>query len=59
MTISFPPHQSRRLRETRRDSFPSRGSPETRETFDEAAADLNGDNVIDILDLVRLRKVLA
>ena len=59
MAKGFPPHQSRRLRETRRDSFPSRGSPETRGTFDQATADLNGDNVIDILDLVRLRKVLA
>ena len=27
--------------------------------FDGAAADLNGDGVIDILDLVRLRKLLA
>ena len=27
--------------------------------FDEAAADVNGDGSIDILDLVRLRKVLA
>ena len=47
------------MRETRRDSFPSRGSPETRGTFDQATADLNGDGVIYILDLVRLRKMLA
>jgi len=59
MAKGFPPHQSRRLRETRRDSFPSRGSPETRGTFDEVAANLNGDETIDILDLVRFRKTFV
>ena len=40
-------------------SFPRWGKHRDEGTFDEAAADLNGDGAIDILDLVRLRKVLA